>query len=911
LSQGRGGIIFLTGDAGLGKSRLIFEAIERLLLDYCPDAQYFESSAYAYESGQPYGLILRLLRGVLGIMPDDHADVVRDRIAAATGGDEQRLRVLEALFGLTPEQPGTGLTGEAFAGQLLLCLDQFWRDRAGSGPVVMALDDLQWVDMSSADLVGRLFPLVENTGVLFLCAVRRERHSAGWRLKETAERDLPHRLVELGLYPLTDSESRQLLAALLGTSDLPEMLQELILDKAEGNPLFVEEVVHHLIERGYLTLAEDGVARVGAEPVNNIDLPDSLQALLTARIDRLEDETRRTLQVAAVIGRFFPRSPLAALVDRPEALDRQLLDLQRMELIREVTRVPEPGYSFNHTLTHEATYNTILLKQRRQMHLRVAETIETLRADNLAIVAPVLAHHFVEGAASRRALPYLIMAADAALQLHATAEAVAFYERAIPIAIENKETPDKITPIYVRRGRALELQSKFREADETYRDMEQRALAYGDKKMELEAIVAQGKLRANVTTLHDPAAARALMARALPLARDLDDRPAEVRILWNLVNTDRFDLNSLEDAVQHGERAIVMARELGLEEELAYLLNDLSDIYGTVGRIKDAWGVLDEAQTRWRAIGNEPMLADTLSNTAMWYQLSGRIRAARESAEEAYAITTRIHNIWGQAYSLAMHGIVIFQLGEIGPAIEELMLATEKAREAHFIGGQVICRSYLAMIYSYLDNHDEAERVALPGVDLAREQLPQFAAMPISRLAIARIFQGNLEGAASLLDDPLTSLEKQQFFVENDVKLARCEFALARGDLDQAIAIAREATQRLGELGYDAWLPEMKACQARAHIVKSESPEARRLLSEAVVAARAMDLKAACWRYLALWAALEDREGHEEAAADLYRQAQQEIDSLLPHLQPDSLRHLFLDQPLVRDVMNHSTLVRY
>ena len=666
LRQGRGGILFLTGDAGLGKSRLIFEAVDRLLPDLAPNTRFYEAAAYAYESGLPYGLILRLLRGALGILPGDSSDVVRDRIAAATGGDEHQQLVLEALFGLTTEQPNASLTGEAFAGQLLSCLEQFWRDRTAEGPVVLALDDLQWIDLSSADLIAQLLPLVESSGVLFLCAVRRDRRSVGWGLKETAERDLPHRYVELGLFPLNNDDSRRLLVAVLGVSDLPEMLQELILDKAEGNPLFVEEVVHHLIERGYMSRLADGVTWTGTGPVESIELPDSLQALLTARIDRLDDDTRRTLQVASVIGRFFPRSPLAVLIDRPEALDRQLTELQRMDLIRELTRVPEPGYIFNHTLIHEATYNTILLKQRRHMHLRVAETIETLRADNLMVVAPVLAHHFVEGDAPQRALPYLVLAGDAALALHATAEAVAFYEKAIAIALELDEPSPRVISLFRSRGRALELQSKFQEADVTYHDMERKARERGDRTMELEGLIAQGKLRANVTTLHDPVAARDLMQRALTLAHELDDRPAEVRILWNQVNAERFDLNSLENAISYGERAIAMARELGLEEELAYLLNDMSDVYGTIGRMQEARGVLEEAQVRWRALGNEPMLADTLSNTAMWRQLSGRLPEARTAAEEAMAITTRINNIWGQAYSLGMHGATLFQMGEIG-----------------------------------------------------------------------------------------------------------------------------------------------------------------------------------------------------------------------------------------------------
>src|SRR5690606_27494755 len=151
----------------------------------------------------------------------------------------------------------------------------------------------------------------------------------------------PHRLIELTLRPLEDGDTRALLAELLGTADPPAAVAAPLLEKAAGNPLFLEEVVHHLIDRGDLIRGNDG-AWTAASGFEDVALPDSIQALLTARIDRLMEDTRRTLQVAAVIGRFFPRSPLAALVDHPDALDRQLLDLQRMELIREVSRVPEP-----------------------------------------------------------------------------------------------------------------------------------------------------------------------------------------------------------------------------------------------------------------------------------------------------------------------------------------------------------------------------------------------------------------------------------------------------------------------------------------------------------------------------------------------------------------------------------------
>ncbi len=381
---------------------------------------------------------------------------------------------------------------------------------------MLALDELQWLDASTAERLAALFDLTESAPILFLCALRRERRSPGWSLLETAGRDLPHRLSEIALHPLNDGDSRQLLAGLLD-GELPDALAALVLEKAEGNPLFLEEVVRHLVERGDLSRGDGGPWT--AAPPSGMILPDSLQALLTARIDRLDEAPRRVLQAAAVIGRHFARSPLAALVDDPDALDGHLRELQRMELVREVSRLPEATYSFSHTLTQEAVYHTILLKQRRAMHRRVAEVIEALAANEANSVAPVLAHHFMEGEAPERALPYLLMAAADALRLHATAEAIALYERALPVALSTAGDSPAMIAITTNRGRALELQSRFAEAKEFYEEMEALARERGDVALELEAVIAQGKLYGNVTPFYDAARGRALMERAVAPGR--------------------------------------------------------------------------------------------------------------------------------------------------------------------------------------------------------------------------------------------------------------------------------------------------------------------------------------------------------------------------------------------------------
>ncbi len=885
LAGGRGGIVFLSGDAGLGKTRLIDEALERLAAPIA--GQIAVASAYAYEVSQPYGLSIRLLRGVLGIMAGDSPEAIRARLdSVLVGGAAEHRRVLETVLGVSPDPPGHELSGEAFFTQLVACVDAFWRGQADAGPVVLALDDLQWADASSVALFTHLFGLSESAPVLFLCAMRRDRRSHGWRLRDAALRDYPHRFDDATLFPLTDSESLLLLDGLLDGSPLPEVTRNTILSKAEGNPLFVEEVVHNLIERGHLVRAGEGAPWTADAAPASIELPDSLQALLTARIDRLDEDTRRTLQIASVIGRGFSRSALAALVEQPDNVDRHLLELQRMELVREVRRVPEPEYVFHHTLTHEATYNTILVKERRALHLRMAAALAQLPGDG---AAATLAHHLLEGNAPDRALPHLITAADAALRLNATAEAIAHYQRALPIALAQDDT-QCIVHLYTARGRALELESRFAEADVVYAELEQLGRERGQPPLELAALIAQGKLRANVTPLYNPEAGRDLMQRALALAEALDDRPAEVRILWNLLNIDRFDVFNLEHATTHGERALKLARELGLTEETAYLLNDLGEALGSLGHMEQARAMMGEAVQHWRLLGNEPMLADGLTGLANWTGFGGDLPGARASVEEAYAITTRIGSPWGQAYSGAVRGLIRALQGEIGAGVEGLRTAIAKAEEAGFVGGQVLARSFLSQILFGVGAVDEAATAAEEGLAIGRAQLPQFAGMCLGRLARVRIAEGNVEAAAALLDDPLLEGTRQQAFVEIDVALARIALDLGSGQPAAALALADEEAQRLEEMGGVIWLPEVLWARAHALEALGRLAEAAAALASAAEVARAAGVRGQLWSLLADLATMQTKLGDGPAAAETRRQAAAELEYVQQNTWPDELR---------------------
>lgn len=900
LNAGRGGILFLTGDAGLGKTRLIEEAAERLLPLLNPPANCYEASAVSYETSRPYGLLVRLLRQPLGLSIGDPPEQIRRRIAAAVEHPDDA-QVLMALYGLTPGG-GQEIGGEGFAGRLVNCMGRFWRAQTAAGPLVLVLDELQWLDASSAACLLRSFRLVETEPVLFVCALRRERRTPGWELKETAGRDLPHRLIEAALHPLNDGESRALLAGLLGAADLPELPAGLILDKAEGNPLFLEEVVRHLVEQGDLTRGEDGAWSVTPQTAG-ISLPDSIQALLTARVDRLDEATRRTLQVASVIGRHFLRSPLAALVDDPDALDGQLLDLQRAELIREVSRVPEPSFQFDHTVTQEAVYHTILLKQRRAMHLRTAEVIESIRAGNLTAVAPILAHHFIEGDAPERALPYLLMAGETAVRLHATAEAANHYERALPIARRLPDGSRPLVEIATNHGRALELAARYAEAKAHYEAMEQLAQERGEPALELAADIGLGTLFGNVTPFYDPARGRDLMERAVELAKATGDRKAEVRILWNLVNIDRFDINGLDKAIVNGERGVTLARELGLVEELAYLLNDVGDIYRTAGESETGLAYLEEAREMWIALGNEPMLANNLTSSGMWETIYGSLASTLEFTAESIRITSRLGNVWGEAYGRGVRGQTLSLMGEYGESIDELQKAIGLARKAGFIGGQMISLSFLSRAYLELGDVRSAIETAGEGAAISRSQLPQFYGMAAGRLAAALIVDGRLDAAAEALADPLAMREKQQIFGRLEISLARIDLALAQPYDEAALAAALEPLDALKSGRSRGWDGIIYAAEGKLLARLGRADDAAESLEQAAAAARENDMRGWLWKILAAWADVEDERGNHDAAAELRAGAAAEIDYVAGRIRPDELRVSFLGQAAVRACM--------
>ncbi len=571
LRQGRGGIALLLGEAGLGKSRLIEELRSRWEAAE-PRGTWTVLEGISYETKRPYGPFVRHQRRFFGVEEGDSRERISEKIATHLGalveGEEFEIAGTVALLRAAARGgEGAGLEGEALKTQLFAAQLDSWNKVAQSAPLVMVFDDLHWADPASVELLLHLFQLCERAPILFLCAMRPYRQSPGWQVKLVADTDYPHRYRQVELPPLSGEASDSLVENLLVVADLPKGMRAAILEKTEGNPFFIEEVIRTLIDRGAIERDESGLRWRAAERPASFPIPDNLQALLTARIDVLEEEPRRTLQVASVIGRDFYYRVLEHLSGAQNGLVEKLNTLQRAGLIVETARQPELEYAFRHELTREAAYRSILRRDRRRYHLQVAETIEEFFADRLEEQAHRLAYHFQEARELPRAYKYAVMAGDEAARLYANTEAIDHYHMALEIAEQIEVEDQQLLHVYTRLGRTLELSGMYAEALETYQELESVGVEQAKPALELAALLPQATIRATPNPYHDADLSRALSERSRSLAKQLDDPAAEARALWNLMNVNYFEFQDLELVQGFGEEALDIARRNNLKEE--------------------------------------------------------------------------------------------------------------------------------------------------------------------------------------------------------------------------------------------------------------------------------------------------------------------------------------------------------
>jgi class 3 adenylate cyclase len=318
VGRGNGSIVSLVAEAGLGKSRLIAEWRRAVIESgaVAPD-HWFEGRCVSYGASMAHHLSTDLIRSLIEAPPGTSMEAtrtaLRSRLEAVLGDDLAEVYpFIGHLLGLELEEDMAArvkyLEGQALQAKYVSAFQEMLRRIATESPTVMICEDIHWADPSSIELGLQTMPIVPEIPLVVVLVSRPEKESPGWRMIELAREVAGAGALELHLAPLTEQDSRQLVSNLLNVEALPEDVRTMILGKAEGNPFFVEEVLRMLIDQGQIT-SDDGSWTV-ADDLESLDIPDTLQGVLMARIDRLPEDAKRTLQVASVIGRQFRASIL-------------------------------------------------------------------------------------------------------------------------------------------------------------------------------------------------------------------------------------------------------------------------------------------------------------------------------------------------------------------------------------------------------------------------------------------------------------------------------------------------------------------------------------------------------------------------------------------------------------------------
>jgi predicted ATPase/class 3 adenylate cyclase len=431
---GSGQIVGIVGEAGVGKSRLLMELINQL-----PKAaySYLEGRCLCYGESIIYMPILEMLKSYFEIKEKDKNSIINSKIKEKIETLDEKLvsgiPPIQALLTQEAEDESySALDPRRKREKTFESLRDLFITESQNRPLMLVIEDVHWIDKSSEEFLDYLIGWIAKTRIMIVILYRPE-YGHPWGSKSY--------YTKIGLTQLRTASSTQMVQALLEDGQVATELQQLILAKSGGNPLFMEEFTSCLFESG--AIIKKGRQFVLTAKASDIQVPDTIQGVIAARMDMLDDSLKRTMQVASVIGREFTFRILHAIAGFREEIKSYLLNLQGLEFIYEKSLFPELEYIFKHTLAQEVAYNSLLKRRRKEIHRKIGEAIEELYAERLEELYEILAYHYSRSGELQKAYQYLKLSGKKATKNFSNWEAFRYYKQAIKLLRKIPETEEK------------------------------------------------------------------------------------------------------------------------------------------------------------------------------------------------------------------------------------------------------------------------------------------------------------------------------------------------------------------------------------------------------------------------------------------------------------------------------------
>ena len=438
-ASGEGSVANVIGEAGIGKSRLIAELKNR---DVVGRVTFLEGRAIFIGRNLNFYPIINLLKNWANIKEEDTPATALNKLETAIRSVCQEdtneiLPFVATLMGMKLSgrhaERVKGIEGEALEKLIFKNVRDLLIQSTELSPIVIVIEDLHWADTSSIELLESLFRLAETQRILFINVFRPNHPKTGDRIIKSVKENLPVYYVEINLQPLNEQMSEMLINNMLNIRGLQHSVVDQIILRSGGNPFFIEEVVRSFIDEGAVVKA-NGEFKV-TEKIEKMVIPHTINDVLMARIDRLDENTRELIRIASVIGRSFFYRILTEVAKTVDGIDNRLTYLKQIELIRERKRLEELEYLFKHALAQEAAYESILHQKRKEIHLNVADSIEKIFIERLHEFYGILSYHYINAENWDKAEKYMLKAGEEALKSSASSEALHYYQRAIELYI--------------------------------------------------------------------------------------------------------------------------------------------------------------------------------------------------------------------------------------------------------------------------------------------------------------------------------------------------------------------------------------------------------------------------------------------------------------------------------------------
>lgn len=786
--SGEGQFVTLNGEAGVGKSRLFHEFKGSIK----EEIRFLYGQCRPYGSSIPYAPFRELLVHALELNATSSPDEVIERVHRLDPLLQDFTPLYLHLLSLQSERfpfP-KHLEGENLRFAILDALTAFVLVKKNF-PVLLLLEDWHWADEASQNALRQILEMVTDQAVLALVTYRPD-SSLDW----TGVRH--HQQIYLD--PLESSSSRELMRSLIGSESVSEPLAQLIYDRTGGNPFFVEEICFTLRDEGKIKIEEGTATLVGS--AKTLRLPETIQALLLSRLDRLDKKSRCVLQTASVIGREFTRTILQQVNKNEPNLATCLGSLKRLGLIQQLQVLPEATYKFRHALTQEVVYESMIAQEKKQIHQNVAEAIEEFYKDRLEEHFDLLAEHFSRAGIWRKAVEYGMRSSQKAASLGQFSEALHILkktERWLASMTADEVHQQLEIDLMLQEERLCETLGIRDRQEQILRDLLAALNTQNDPNRQMEVYRRQGEL---LTLLARFDAAETALNQSLELSRSLKDSSGERNALRS-IGFMRWHQGNNAESISYNEQALAIDRANGDPEAVATDLTNLGSVLRNQGDHAAALECLQEALKLYEQVNDPVKHAAALHLTGNVYRELGNSDEALHYMQAAMAVSTRYRLVIMQSFHLTSLANMCWQQGKMEECLELQKRAVEINRKSRYAEG--------------LTNSLRMVGETLQSMNRPFDAVPYFeeAASLFARLKDHRNEAALWNRIAALYEDQnswhdaLETLEKVKKVHEiTDDKKGVAEIsermaALSRklGNIDRAIQHYREAVSTLEMIG--------------------------------------------------------------------------------------------------------------